>query len=154
MVIAFRHSVKFDNTQLHRFLEAIDTLIIALPELPETRGLIGEKELTLLGEGSVLVNVARGNVIDEEALFNALKSKQLTSAGIDVWYEYNPDPDREGKKYPYHFPFHDLEHLAMSPHRGGSPLESLYRWQDIISNVRAFYLNESLQNVVDLKAGY
>ena len=151
---AVRYEQKYEQGQLNEFLKAIDILILAVPELPETVDLIGDKELDLLGEGAVLVNVARGKVVNEEALFNALKNNKLSAAGIDVWYEYQPEADDEGKKYPYHFPFHEIEHAALSPHRGGSPLQDLYRWQGVFDNIIAFRKGEKLPNLVDLDAGY
>lgn len=144
----------YGQQQLQTFLRAVDTLIIAVPELPETTNLIGESELEILGKESVLVNVARGKVVNEEALYKALKSKQIAAAGIDVWYEYQPEADQDGRKFPYHFPFHELEHVAMSPHRGGSPLQDLYRWQEVFDNIRRFRAGQELRNVVDLELGY
>jgi phosphoglycerate dehydrogenase-like enzyme len=149
-----RFTEKYDGRELHRFLIEIDTLIVAVPELPETTNLMGERELELLGKGSVLVNVARGKVINEEALYNALLNNTISAAGIDVWYDYQPEPDEQGRKYPYHFPFHELEHVAMSPHRGGSPLQDLYRWQEVFDNIRRYRGGEKLRNVVDLELGY
>ena len=63
------------NERLHDLLPRADILLITLPDTPETRGLIGAPELELLPEGSVLVNVGRATVVDEEALYTALKSE-------------------------------------------------------------------------------
>jgi len=84
---------QFLPKDLEKFLEETDMLMIAVPQTEETIGMIGEKELKLLGPESFLVNIARGIVVDEEALYNALHDKTIAGAGIDVWYEYRPEPD-------------------------------------------------------------
>jgi phosphoglycerate dehydrogenase-like enzyme len=71
---------------LDRLLPRTQALIITLPHTPETDGLIGERELKLLPQGAVLVNVGRGPIVDENALFRALRNGHLHSAGLDVWY--------------------------------------------------------------------
>ncbi|WP_330304593.1 MULTISPECIES: 2-hydroxyacid dehydrogenase [unclassified Streptomyces] len=81
---------------------------------PETRGLIGARELALLPPGAVLVNVARGPLVDESALCDALKSGQLSAAALDT-YEREPVPPDS--------PLFDLaatERLVMTPHLGGA----------------------------------
>ncbi len=63
--------------------------------LPHTDGLIGEKELALLPPDTVLVNVARGRIVQEDALYRALKARRLLAAGLDVWYRYPTEAERE-----------------------------------------------------------
>lgn len=117
----------FPSTQLRELLPRIDALVICVPHTSQTDGLIGKDELTLLPQHAVLVNVSRGPVVQEEALFNALKDKQIATAGLDVWYAYPSDlasdvTARESSQrctHPSRFPFHELENAVMSPHRGG-----------------------------------
>ncbi len=145
----------FDSSQLHDFLKRIDTLMVALPRTPKTENLLGKKELEILGKDGLVVNVGRGAVINEEALYEALKSKTIKAAAIDVWYHYRPDADEEGKKYPYHFPFHELDNVILSPHRGASPLDDLERWNDVVENIKRVANGEDgFLNVVDLEEGY
>ena len=91
-----------------------------------TNGMIGKEEIRQLPDKAILVNVARGPVVDEQALFNALESGRLMSAGIDVWYNY---PLLQGQgigkglalnQGPAARPFHELKSVVMSPHRGQS----------------------------------
>lgn len=146
---------KYTNEQLHEFLEAIDVLIVAIPSTSQTRGLIGKKELELLGKEGLLVTVARGEVIDEESLYTALKEKTITGAGIDVWYNYRPEPDTEGKKFPSKFPFYELDNVILSPHRGASPMSDLQRWNEVIENITRVAKGETtLLNLVNLKDEY
>ncbi len=146
---------QYTSGELHDFLQCIDTLIIAVPLTKRTEGLIGTNELTLLGSQGLLVNMSRGTVVDEKALFLALKDKRIAGAAIDVWYEYSPEPDVDARRYPYHYPFHELENVVLSPHRGASPMDDLHRWNEVIENIKRFangrtdYLNR-----VDIQREY
>ena len=95
---------------------------------------------------------------DIEELFGRFKEileKKIAGAGIDVWYDYRPEPDAEGRKYPYSFPFHELDNIVMSPHRCYSPFDSLERWDGVIENIkRADAGRRDYLNIVDLKRGY
>jgi len=144
---------RFDD--LHRFLKSIDTLIIAVPLTSKTRGLIGERELELLGCDGLLVNVARGAVVDEESLYVALKDKIIAGAAIDVWYEYRPEPDDKGRKYPAKLPFYELDNIVLSPHRAASPFDDLQRWDDVIENIKRFADGRTdFLNVMNLEREY
>lgn len=148
---------KFSPNQLNDFLQYIDTLIIAVPQTAKTEGMIGTKELELLGKGGFLVNIARGIVVEQKALFEALQNKIIAGAAIDVWYDYRPEPDEQGRKYPYDLqcPFHELDNIILSPHRAGSPFSEMARWDELIENVLDFAAGKrNLKNVVDLEEGY
>ncbi|MFW9981371.1 MAG: NAD(P)-dependent oxidoreductase, partial [Candidatus Thorarchaeota archaeon] len=146
---------KYSHTEIHEFLNEIDTLIVGVPQTPETIGLIGSKEFQILGEQGIVVTVARGPVIDEEAFYTALSKKQITGAAIDVWYDYHPEEDKDGRKYPSAFPFHRLDNVVLSPHRGASPMDDLRRWDEVIENIAKFAEgNQDFINVVDLERGY
>jgi D-3-phosphoglycerate dehydrogenase len=75
---------KYEFPQLHEFLKDINILIIGVPLTSMTRRLIGRKELELLGQEGLIVNIARGDIIDEESLYISLKDKIITGAAIDV----------------------------------------------------------------------
>ena len=140
---------------LLRFIEEIDILIVAVPETSQTIGMIKQKELQRLGPEGIMVNVSRGSVIDEESLFQALQDNEIAGAAIDVWYNYTPDPDDQGRKYPYSFPFHTLDNVILSPHRAASPFDDLERWKEVIENIQRFHYGEkTFLNVVDLEREY
>jgi phosphoglycerate dehydrogenase-like enzyme len=145
--------VKYSPNELAKFLKEIDILIVAVPFTTKTEGLIKAKELKLLKKESIVINVGRGGVIEEEAFFNVLKEKKIAGGAIDVWYNYQPDPDEEGRKYPFTHPFHTLDNVVLSPHRAASPFNDLERWNEVIENIKRFkngrkdFLNEvSLHN--------
>lgn len=141
--------------RLHQFLSSIDILIACIPATEQTNGIIGETELQLLGNSGLLVTIARGSVIKEDALYAALKQKTIAGAAIDVWYNYSPAEDTDGKRYPYSKPFHTLDNVILSPHRAASPFSDLARWDEVIENITRFHNgDDSLINVVDIDAGY
>ncbi len=104
---------------LDRLLPRADVLIGVLPETPDTIGLIGAAELARLPERAILVNVGRGPTIDEQALYEALASRRLLAAGLDVWYVYPENKEAEAHTLPASLPFHELDNVVMSPHRAG-----------------------------------
>jgi phosphoglycerate dehydrogenase-like enzyme len=146
---------QYGTDDLHDFLNQIDVLIATLPQTQKTENFIGEEELELLGKEGILINAGRGKTINEEALFNALKHKTIQAAGIDVWYSYDVKADEQGKKFPYHFPFYELDNVLLSPHRAASPFNDLQRWDDAIHNINclANHKNDFI-NVVNIEEGY
>lgn len=146
---------KYEGPELHKFLECIDLLIIAIPHTSKTDKMIGEKELALLEKNTIIVNVARGSIIDEKSLYELLKKNKIAGAAIDVWYNYNPVKDKNGKEYPYKSPFYKLENVVMSPHRAASPFDDLGRWDEVIENItRVANGRKDLMNIVNLKKEY
>ena len=84
-----------------------------------------------------------------------MKNRTILGAAIDVWYDYKPKEDNFGKKYPFHHPFHQLDNVVLSPHRGASPFDDLKRWDEVIENIRKFSQNRvDFINQVDLDLGY
>ncbi|MBY8996939.1 MAG: hypothetical protein KGD60_04355 [Candidatus Thorarchaeota archaeon] len=146
---------KYETGQLNEFLQEVDILIVAVPQTPDTLGLIGQKELELLGSDGLVVNIARGPVIDEDALFKALSERTIAGAAIDVWYEYRPEPDDKERKYPFNHSFHKLDNIVLSPHRGASPMDDLERWNEVIENITRFAQGRTdFLNQVDIERGY
>ena len=146
---------KYKYTEFHEFFDEIDTLIVAVPLTSLTRDLIRIRELELLGSTGLLVNVARGKVVNEHDLFKALENDVIAGAAIDVWYDYNPCPDSEGRSYPFSHPFYKLRNVILSPHRAGSPFDNLKRWDEVIENIERLAEGASkFINVVDLEKEY
>jgi len=140
---------------LSRLLPRAQVLIITLPHTPETDGLIGERELMLLPKGGVLVNVGRGPIVDEKALFQALQDGHLHSAGLDVWYNYPADEEGRAETFPASLPFHELDNVVLSPHRGGATTESnILRMEHLAILLNAAARGKPVPNRVDIMAGY
>ena len=147
--------VRYTPDRILEFMAAVDICIIAIPQTSETEGIIGSEELASLGKDGILVNVGRGSVVDEKALFESLQSKNITGAALDVWYNYHPDADDQGRIYPYNYPFHRLENVILSPHRAASPFDDLARWDEVIENLKRISAGRTdFLNCVDLQWEY
>jgi phosphoglycerate dehydrogenase-like enzyme len=142
-------------TDLPELLPRADVLICLLPHTPETEGLLGAAELGLLPAHCVLVNVGRGPVIDEEALYAALAGRRIRAAGIDVWYQYPADEEARGHTFPARLPFHELDNVVMTPHRAGwlQSFEKL-RCAALAELLNAAAAGRPLANLVDKELGY
>jgi phosphoglycerate dehydrogenase-like enzyme len=128
------------------FREA-DVVVVCIPLRPETNGLIGRPELDALGPEGVLVNVARGPVVQERALYEALREGRLGGAALDVWYRYPNDRDEQVR--PAAQPFWELPNVVMTPHVSGSSATARRRrWEFVAAQLRRLAAGEPLENVV------
>ena len=143
--------------ELASALPKADALIICLPLTEETQGMIGKREIELLPRASVLVNIGRGAIVDEEALYKALLEHRIAAAGIDVWYNYPSTGEERATTPPSRFPFRDLDNVVMSPHRGGAfrtaALERA-RMRELARTLNAIARRESVPHRVDVRDGY
>lgn len=145
----------FGRDDLDDVLRASDILFVALPGTQETWHLIGDRELDLLGDEGYLVNIGRGEVVKEAALFEALKERRIAGAAIDVWYDYHPEADESGFSFPSALPYHELENVVLSPHRAGNARPSLSDWDVVIENLNRIADGRTdLLNLVDIERGY
>jgi len=145
----------FPYQELRSLLPRANILMITAPLTEETRGMIGTQELSLLPPNAILVNVGRGAIVDQQALYQALKQGSLHSAGIDVWYNYPEDEPQRADTPPADFPFHELDNIVMSPHRGGGAQEIERLRLDHLANLlNGFARGEDGANRVDLERGY
>lgn len=146
---------KFRTKDLLKFLKESDILIIAVPQTSLTEDMIKAKELRALGKKGLLVNVARGTIVNETDLYNALKNNEIAGAAIDVWYNYSPKKDKQGRQFPASMPFHKLRNVLLSPHRAASPFNDLSRWEEVFENIlKASRGRKDFLNIVDLNKEY
>ena len=140
---------------LHRLLPKTEAVLVCLPHTSQTTGLVGARELALLPPQAILVNVGRGPVIDEQALYEALEAGRLYAAGLDVWYQYPETEAARADTPPARYPFHELPNVVMSPHRaGGSTETDRLRMIRLAALLNAAACGEAMPNRVDLDAGY
>ena len=131
---------------LHSVLAESDFVVLAVPLTEETRGLIRERELELIGRDGWLVNVARGAIVVTEALVEALEHDRLGGACLDVT---DPEP------LPPEHPLWRLDNVLVTPHVANPPgttYEPLARLVE--ENVRRFRDGRELRGVVDPERGY
>ena len=140
---------------LSNCLAQAQVLMITCPLTEETRGLIGHKELHDMPPGGILVNVGRGAVVDQAALYQALTEGHLAAAGLDVWYNYPETEADRSHTPPADFPFQDLEQVIMSPHRGGLTRETeRLRMEHLADLLNRMATSMELPRSVDVIAGY
>jgi phosphoglycerate dehydrogenase-like enzyme len=133
--------------ELDRMLPECDVVVIASALAPETRGLIDARRIALMKPDALLINIARGQIIDEEALYAALRDERLGGAAIDVWWRY-PTP-AEPRPLPSRFAFHELPNVLMTPHCATfTEGTAERRFGDIAGNIDRFIRGETLINVV------
>jgi phosphoglycerate dehydrogenase-like enzyme len=101
---------------LHDVLARADYVAITASLSAETRGLIGARQLAAMKPSALLINVARAEIVDEDALYRALVDRTIAGAALDVWYRY---PTTPGATWPGTRPFHELPNVLMTPHVSG-----------------------------------
>jgi phosphoglycerate dehydrogenase-like enzyme len=132
--------------QLLDVLSKADYLVLAIPHTRETGGLIGAAELAALPHGAVLINVARGAVVDQPALIEALRSGHLRGAALDVFETEPLPPDN---------PLWQMPNVLISPHSASTAPSENAKIVDIFcENIRRFQANTPLMNVLDVEKGY
>lgn len=106
----------FEYASLERLLKESDFVTIHVPLTDKTKGLIGEKEIRLMKSSAYLINAARGGIVDEEALYQALKEKRLAGAALDAHTQEPPSDES---------PLLRLDNVIVTPHIGGDSQETL-----------------------------
>jgi phosphoglycerate dehydrogenase-like enzyme len=133
--------------KLDTLLQEADFLLIAVPLTDATRGLIDKRALALMKPTAYLINVARAEIVDEEALFAALQSKQLRGAALDVWYQEPASPGNA--PIPATQPFWELDNVIMSPHASSVTSDmNQRRLAFMAQNIDRWARGEPVQNVV------
>ncbi|HWH49759.1 MAG TPA: 2-hydroxyacid dehydrogenase [Burkholderiales bacterium] len=132
---------------LPELLRASDFVVLALPLERSTIGVIGPRQLAGMKRTAVIINVARGALIDERALFEACRDRRIGGAAIDTWFKYPAEGQLVGE--PSNLPFRDLENVIMTPHASGWT-EGLRprRCKIIAANLDRVARGEPLVNVV------
>ena len=132
--------------ELPQLLAASDVVVVTVPLDDSTRGLVDAAALAAMRRSAVLVNVARGAVVDEDALHDALSRGVIAGAGIDVWWR---SPRHAGGARPSDRDFTGFANVVLTPHQSGHTEETfLGRAHDIADNVDALAAGHPLRNVV------
>jgi len=132
---------------LDRMLPECDYVVLSTALGPETERLIDARRLSLMKPSAFLVNISRGAVVDEDAMFAALRDRTISGAALDVWWRY-PDAS-EPERRPSRHPFHELPNVIMTPHCSGWTDGMVRRrWDEVAENLRRFVRGEELRNIV------
>jgi phosphoglycerate dehydrogenase-like enzyme len=133
--------------ELDQMLRQCDTVALCTALGPETIGLFDARRIGLMKSGAFLINIARGQIVDEDALYVALREGRLGGAAIDVWWHYpnSAEPNCRGSRHP----FHELPNVISTPHNSGWTTGMVRRrWDEVAENLRRFTLGEPLLNIV------
>jgi phosphoglycerate dehydrogenase-like enzyme len=154
VLVANRSPVESDSVDLSSGLDDMapllgraDVVVNTLPLTAETASLVGREALAAVRANALVVNVGRGPVVDEEALYDALKNRTIGGAVIDTWYVY---PDADGKPtLPSRLPFHELDNVVMTPHMSGLSSGTIAHRREVIAeNINRLASGRPLLNVV------
>lgn len=132
---------------LHDFMGSADAVVVSLPLTDSTQGLVNAQAMTAMRRDAVLINVGRGAVIEEKALYEALKTRQIGGAVIDTWYQY-PTPTQT-ECAPSKYDFAALDNVLMTPHMSGWTAGTVRRRQETLAdNIGRLSKGEALINVL------
>jgi D-3-phosphoglycerate dehydrogenase len=132
--------------QVDRLFAESDVVVLAAPLTEATRGIVNERTLALMPRGSILINVARGPLVDEPALVAALRSGHLAGAGVDV---------TAVEPLPVESPLWGEPNLIITPHVGGQSLRRADDVTDLLcANLRRWLAKKPLLNLVDKRLGW
>jgi phosphoglycerate dehydrogenase-like enzyme len=136
----------YEPSQLHAMLPRADVLVLIVPHTPQTEKMIGARELALLPRGAYFINIARGAVVDEPALIEALRSGHLAGAALDVFAE---------EPLPPHSPLWEMPTVTVSPHSASTSDRENGRITDLFcDNLRRHLAGEDLRNVLNPQRMY
>jgi phosphoglycerate dehydrogenase-like enzyme len=128
-------------------MASCDAIVVTLPLTQNTRNLVDAQALACMRQEAVIVNVGRGAVIEEAALFNALNRNCIAGAIIDTWYQY-PSADKSTCS-PSQFDFASLPNVLMTPHMSGWTQGTVQRRkQSIADNINRLSAGMPLRNVI------
>ncbi|MFQ6124252.1 MAG: 2-hydroxyacid dehydrogenase [Candidatus Heimdallarchaeota archaeon] len=119
-------------------LKESDIITLHVTLTVETVNLIGKKEIAAMKDGAIIINTSQGKVIDEKALIDALQSRKLSGAGLDVFREEPPAKDN---------PLFKLENTILSPHTGFHTVEAIRRKTDILIDNIVKFIEDQPQNI-------
>ncbi|MBS1271286.1 MAG: Glyoxylate/hydroxypyruvate reductase B [Candidatus Marinimicrobia bacterium] len=156
-VIATKYSIEPDDQyafvdmllsrkKLASLLRESDFVVLTLPLTSQTEGLINTRALNQMKSSAYLINVARGEIVDEPALVKALQQKKIAGAALDVFTE---------EPLPQNSPLFQLDNVLLSPHISGNFPEYV-EWasRDFAKNLNRFLTGERLKNIVNKERGY
>jgi phosphoglycerate dehydrogenase-like enzyme len=136
----------FSNTQIAEFLRRSDFVVLALPLTAETRGWLSAERLAAMKAGAHLINIGRGDLVDETVLIEMLRGRKIAGAVLDV-FQIEPLPEDH--------PFWQMDNVLVTPHISGNFEDYVDRiGEQFAENLARYIRGEALLNVVDKARGY
>lgn len=136
----------FSISEMNIALSQADVIVLSVPYTKETHHIINENNIGSIKKGAFLVNIARGSIIKEAALIQALQQGSIRCAALDVFDE---------EPLPEHSPFWQLDNVIITPHNSWmSEARNERRYNITYENLKRYITGESLMNIVDIDKGY
>lgn len=136
----------FSNDNIKKAMAQSDIVVITAPYTKDTHHLVNEDLFKNMKDGTYIVNIARGSIIDEEALIENLKTEKIKKAALDV-FEIEPLPEDS--------PLWEMDNVIISPHNSwASEMNTRRRYEIAYTNMKKYINNEELVNIIDLNKGY
>jgi phosphoglycerate dehydrogenase-like enzyme len=132
----------YHRKELKQAVSDLDYLVVLVPYAPETHGLVDADIFAAMKSSSYLVNVARGGVVDEDALIQALESGQIAGAGLDTFVQ---------EPLPPNHPFWGMEKVIVTPHLGGFNDAYVNKALPIIAKNLRCFLNDEVEEMIYLE---
>ncbi len=161
-IIAIKNDIKqneqdqdvelLNKKDIHKGLQKGEIIFVTVPLTAETTNLISSKEFQIMGKNTFLINISRGKVINERALFNSLNNKNIAGAAIDTWYNYPVRGTNIAK--PSKYDFASLDNVILSPHRAGIAEGLMPHLNDVIENLNRYAKGQPLINKINLTRNY
>ncbi|MBF96830.1 MAG: Glycerate dehydrogenase [Alphaproteobacteria bacterium MarineAlpha9_Bin4] len=137
-------------SDLNKYINELDYIILCCPLNKSTQNLINEDNLKLMKKNSVIINIARGDIINEKDFYEALKNNIIGGGIIDTWYRY-PLNKNKLKFKPSKYNFHTLKNVIMTPHISAWSKAMIIRRSKIIKkNIENLYYGKRLLNRIDI----
>ena len=137
----------FPLSELDQMLGQCDIVVLSCALTPETTGLIDRRRLAAMKRDAFLINLARGPIVDEDALYQALRDGTIGGAALDTWWRYPNAQEPEPR--PSRHPFQDLPNVIMTPHCSPRTEETIERRsREVARNIDRFVRGEPLSNIV------
>lgn len=125
----------YPMANLKELLGKVDYVFLCVPLTEETRGFFGAEQFAAMKETAIMINTSRGEIVDEDALFAALKDKKIGGAAMDTWYNNPKTPFDTDCKPSLKNPFETLDNLVLSPHRAAMIAGELPHLEDAVMNI-------------------
>lgn len=125
----------YPMANLKELLCVVDYVFLCVPLTDETRGFFGNEQFESMRQDAIMVNTSRGEIVDEAALYDALKNNVIAGAAMDTWYNNPKNPFDVDCKPSLNYPFETLDNLVLSPHRSAMIAGELPHLDDAVMNI-------------------
>ena len=143
----------FSPDKLELALKDTNFVFISVPLTNKTKGMVNNQFINKMNKDSILINISRGEIINELSLYRALENKLIKGAALDTWFNY-PNAKNKNVLPSINYSFHNLNNIVLSPHRAGYIDGELPHLYDAIENLNNLALGKKLINKVSIENKY